>query len=296
MPSFADPAVSTASRVPGWLRSAAQNTSLYPRLGEPYVHGIDDLLEAGDVFGGRRDSTVEPDVLLQVAESVPLYWGLRSGDLAGMADALAAVWRYLGVERNSTVALFEYSTAPVVAFASGAYLPHLGSGAAELVGCTAICNDGLPEMAERCVHLLRYTRPATLFVAAEAMGALIDAFGPATPRPKRVVVTQDDAVSSTEELRCWEDRLGAPVTQLWRSDSALLFAPACREIEGLFHPPPHYLVESLEAAHRPGLLCVTNLAVASSVVVRYASGLAGRVTPGACACGSPWPSVEIDDA
>jgi phenylacetate-coenzyme A ligase PaaK-like adenylate-forming protein len=296
--SYVDPASGAGTpHLPEWLTTAAERTQLYPALtgAVRYAHTGSDLAESGDAFGGRRDPRIEPVVFLQVAESLPVYWGLRSADLDLTAQALAAVWHYLGIERGSTVAFFEYASAPVVAFASAPYLPHLGAGAADLLGCTAICNDGLPELADRCVHLLEYCRPSTLFVAAEAVEALIAALRPETPRPALVVVSSDDTVGTAAQLDDWQHRLGAPLTQLWRSDPALLFAPACRESRGVFHPPPQHLVESLEVGGEPEMLCVTNLVVESSVVIRYSGGLSGRVVAEPCPCGTAWPSVEIDD-
>ncbi|MDH3499883.1 MAG: hypothetical protein OEM97_07160, partial [Acidimicrobiia bacterium] len=183
-------------------------------------------------------------------------------------------------------------------------VPHLDAGAADILGCLPICNDGLPELADRCVHIFEHVRPAAAFVDIEAVDPLLRAVArrPEANRPARVIITGDESVVGPGRLRELREALGTEVTQMLRADGPMLLAPPCAAVPMAFHPDPsHYLVEATardgsgDTASARGRITVSNLALASSVVVRYETNLIGRVGNGACRCGNTGPKVVIDD-
>lgn len=300
--------------LPQELMRAAARTPLYRSL--PPTRGADRreltawppvslealLRAADDPFGGRRDPRRRPRAILQVADGLPLYWALGQGDMAGAGAALAHCWRRLGIGPGDRVAIYDYGTSPLALFASRHYLPYLPAGAADLIGCTPICNDGLPELASRALHLLRYVRPRVLFVHGEAMEALLtQAARGDWPPPGlhcTVVVSADERIAPSGQLSRWARGLGLPVRQLLRADAALFFAPPCPDGQAYHPSEEHYLPEVLsEDGLRPlpqgqiGLLAVTNLFLRGCPVIRYVTDLRASLRSGPCPCGARGPAI-----
>jgi len=275
--------VEVAARAPLYRRRLGQATSR--RLEAWPLVDMEALLAQGDPFGGRLPEGATPPVVVQVGEGLPLYWGLVGGDLEAMADVLAFCWRRLGLRRGDRVAIYDYGTSALVMFASRAYTPHLRSGAAERLGCTPICNDGLPEMAPRALHLLTYVRPRLLFLGEEGAEALLhhlQARGATLAGlVERVVLAPDERPLSPQEVGRWQEALGVPVAQLLRADICMLLAPPCPCGLG-FHLPPPYVVE----VGPEGRLTVTHRRLLGCPVVRHVTDIkVGRLEEGRCPCG-----------
>ena len=298
--------------LPDWLIAAARRVPLYQSLPQrltwpAYSHTAEDLqavaTERGDPFGGRHDSEHPPDVLMQAARDLPIYWALAARDLKALSTLLAGSWASLGITAGQRVALYDYATAPMVVYASRAYVPHLDAGAADILGCLPICNDGLPDLADRCIHILEYVQPSVLFIDAELMDPFLRALarrGGVTPA--RVVVTSDEAPVGSAQIREWGAVLGTEVHQMLRADAPLFFAPPCGTEPMTFHPDEGaYRVEVLrpdasgDAPDDVGQITVTNLAIRSSIVIRYVTNVVGSVRSGSCRCGRTGPRVIVSD-
>lgn len=299
--------------LPDWLIAAARRVPLYQSLPErptwpAYSHTAEDLeaiaTKLGDPFGGRHDIEHPPDVLIQVARDLPIYWALAARDLNALSTVLAASWARLGIAAGQRVALYDYATSPMVVYASRAYVPHLDAGAADILGCLPICNDGLPDLADRCIHILEYVQPSVLFVDAELTDPLLRALGTrGSRRPSRVVVTSDEAPVGSAQMREWGSLLGTEVHQMLRADAPLFFAPPCVTEPMTFHPDEGaYRVEALnpdasgDSPDEVGQITVTNLAIRSSIVVRYVTNFVGIVRDGSCRCGRTGLRVMVTDA
>jgi phenylacetate-coenzyme A ligase PaaK-like adenylate-forming protein len=298
--------------LPDWLIAAGRRVPLYQSLpGRPTwpacSHTAEDLEAVatglGDPFGGRHDIDHSPDVLIQVARDLPIYWALTASDLNAISVFLAGAWTRLGITAGQRVALYDYATSPMVVYASRAYVPHLDAGAADILGCLPICNDGLPDLADRCIHILEYVQPSVLFVDAELMDPLLRARERKGSRAvPRVVVTSDEAPVGSAQIREWGALLGTEVKQMLRADAPLFFAPPCVTEPMTFHPDEGaYRVEVLspDPPDRPpddvGQITVTNLAVRSSIVIRYVTNVVGIVRDGSCRCGRTGPRVIVND-
>jgi phenylacetate-coenzyme A ligase PaaK-like adenylate-forming protein len=298
--------------LPDWLIAAGRRVPLYQSLPErpswpSYSHTAEDLEAVAaardDPFGGRHDIEHPPDVLIQAARGLPIYWALTASDLSALSTILAASWTRLGITAGQCVAFYDYATSPMVAYASRAYVPHLDAGAADRLGCLPICNDGLPDLADRCVHILEYAQPSVLFVEAEVMDPLSRALErKGLSATCRVVVTSDEAPVGSAQIREWSALLRTDVQQILRADAPLFFAPPCAIEPMTFHPDEGaYCVEALnpDASNAlpddTGLITVTNLAMRSSIIIRYVTNVEGIVREGPCRCGRTGRRVIVTD-
>lgn len=298
--------------LPDWLTAAARRVALYQSLPErpawpPCSHTAEDLEAVAaardDPCGGRHDLAHHPDVLIQAARGLPIYWALTAGDLRGISAVLAGAWRSLAIAAGQRVALYDYATSPMVVYASRAYISHLEAGAADLLGCLPICNDGLPDLADRCVHILEYVQPSVLFIEAELMDPFARALQRKGIRPAcRVVVASDEVPAGSVQIGEWSAVLKTDVRQMLRADTPLFFAPPCAVEPMTFHPDENaYHVEVLSVdpskvlSADAGLLAVSNLAIRSSIVVRYVTNIGGIVRDGPCRCGRAGRRVIVTD-
>ena len=87
-----------------------------------------------------------------------------------------------------------------------------------------------------------------------------------------------------------------------RADAPLFFAPPCAIEPMTFHPDEDaYCVEVLNPdaskalLDGTGLIAVTNLAIRSSIVIRYVTNVAGIVREGPCRCGRTGRRVIVTD-
>jgi phenylacetate-CoA ligase len=142
--------------------------------------------------------------------------------LEGYAEALARAWRALGVAAGDRVAIYDYGSSPVAYLASGVFAPYLERGAAERLGATALCVDGLPDNAKRFAHVLRHFQPRFAFVRTDLMPLLV--WGPtAIPsglRGARLVVSADEDVPTPRERAEWEREWDGGVSVLERCDAS----------------------------------------------------------------------------
>jgi phenylacetate-coenzyme A ligase PaaK-like adenylate-forming protein len=293
--------IATACRV-------ALYQSLPKRLAWPHCsHTAEDLEAAAvaraDPFGGRHDIGYPPDVLIQAARGLPIYWALTARDLSALSTVLAASWTSLGITAGQRVAFYDYATSPMVVFSSRAYVPHLAAGAADILHCLPICNDGLPDLADRCVHILEYVRPSVLFIDAELMNPLLRALDSRRVRTiAQVVVTADEHPVGSKQIREWGTLLGVKVQQALRADAALFVAPPCAIESMTFHPiEDAYRIEVLSSdpekvlTDEVGRIAISNLAIKSSVVIRYVTDFEGMIREGPCKCGRAGRRLIVTD-
>ncbi len=298
-----------ASSVPVSVLSAASGAPLYARrLARPQSSGpslppptsLDELLawaaKHDDPFAGRRNPGAAAACIIQVDDGLPLYLALTAADLAAAARALASCWRLYGIRRGDYVLIYDYGTSPLTLFASWCYVPALRRGAADLIGAVPVCNDGLPELAARALHVLRYLRPRVMFVDRQVMPAFVqqvsDQHAVLADWVGLVVVAVDEELLPPEQLAAWTAGLGVPVRAVLRAGPALFFAAQCEG--GAFHVDRRfYRVETVkEGAPRPsgsgaGNLCITNLFLRGTPAVRYQTGLSVLLVRGPCRCGRP---------
>lgn len=249
----------------------------------------------GDPFAGRRDPSSASVCVLPAGDRLPLYLALAPGDVAAAARALASAWRFYGIGRGDHVLIYDYGTSPATLFASWSYVPGLRAGAADLVGAIPICNDGLAEFAPRALHVLRYLRPGAVFIDAEVMPVFVrraaeEQFDVGA-HTRMIIVSADEESARPEDLAGWSTALGVPVRSMLRSGPALFFAGQCAS--GAFHvDPARYAVESVSDDGGAGRLCVTNLFLTATPVIRHVTDIVATIDASPCSCGAPGVAVR----
>ena len=236
-----------------------------------------------DHFAGRtRDGRVPKFALQLEATAEPSIWvALDPPELDRWAGVIARMWQRWGAAKGETIAFFEYGSSPLVLLASSGYVGYLRRGAAERLGLTSVCNDGVAAMAGRMVTIVETLRPSMLLIrrdlAAPFATALEAAGVKLADRVRWVAVSEVEGALSRTEAQQIFARLGVPVWRVLRSDAAFFLAgecPGCRA----FHVDREYRAEQLDS----GRVAVTTLFANVCPAISFDLGTA-RLLRGGCA-------------
>jgi phenylacetate-coenzyme A ligase PaaK-like adenylate-forming protein len=271
--------------------------SIPPLLLEEMLHP-----PAGDAFRGRQ--TRPPEIIYQLEYDVPVFQGFSPHELEVYAGLMSDVWHQIGVKLDDRVAIYDYGSSPVTYLSSRVICPYLRQGAADRIGAVVICNDGLPELVDRCWHLLTYVQPQVLFMRCDNMDPFLRLLTrrggwPASP-PRQVVVSGNEEWPGAQEISTWEQALGTPVRRLARADLAMWLALEC--VGGRIHiDSDRFLIEVLEPqsnivlpAGEEGIVTITCLFSKTVPSIRYASAIFGRLCSTACSCGLTSASISLE--
>lgn len=254
---------------------------------------VTEKLRSGCPYSGRRVRTRPAVVTLQLdyAERTSLYVGLDRVDLRGYVVALERSLRLLGVRPGDALALYDYGSSPVVYLASSLYVPYLRAGAADKLGCTVICNDGVANLSRRAVEILKYVHPRFLVIRDDCIEPFVaacaaDGLEVAQHLEAVVVTSNEGGLGRTEGLA---QRLGVPVYRMPRSDAALFLGLECPGCSCVHVPPDLYRIEALELdtlrpamPGRPGRLVITNIRSRGILSLRVLTSLQGTLVEGGC--------------
>ncbi len=256
---------------------------------------VAERITSGDPYASRWCGRQNPSVLFQLDYDTEssLYLPLDGGALRNYAEALRRCWALLGLERGNAVAIYDYGTSPLSFLASAAFTPYLKKGAAEALGCLAICNDGLASMSKRAVEILKYVRPRILFVRTDCLQPLTLELENQLVRladyVQAVVVSENEGLLPKADQTAYEQRLGVALYRLLRVDLAMFFAVECPECR-LFHswqdlywlesPPEDLTAVSADLGH-PNLM-ITNRFARACPTVRYISQVQGSIRLPGC--------------
>jgi phenylacetate-coenzyme A ligase PaaK-like adenylate-forming protein len=238
---------------------------------------------SGDQFAGRARGGQLPKFALQLeATAEPSVWvALDPPELDHWARVIERMWTRWGTAKGETIAFFEYGSSPLVLLASSGYVGYLRRGAAERLGLTSVCNDGVAAMAGRMVTIVETLRPSMLVVRRDVATPFAMALETAgvelANRVRWVAVSEVEGAVSRTEAEQISARLGAPVWRVLRSDAAFFLAgecPGCRA----FHVDRAYRLEELRSGH----VAVTTLFANTCPAIRFDIGTA-RLVRGGCA-------------
>lgn len=262
---------------------------------------LDDLetarTEQRDPYAGRKSEKGIPCLIMQMEYDPPLYIALSRAELRTYAGALTRSWQLLGVRAGDRVGLYDYGTSPATYLASAGFAPYLSRGAAEALGCVPLCNDGLPEMASRAVHILRYVHPRTLFIRQDALRPFLEQLARENVQVRAceteaVVVTGNEEVPDHNTRLHLEEQLGVPLHTLVRADAALFLAPECPTGKRWHSWSDLYFLEVLDEdtlhplpSGEVGLLTITPLFARTCPLLRYVSTLTAALEAEGCPCG-----------
>jgi hypothetical protein len=238
---------------------------------------------SGDPFAGRLREGLVPKFALQLeaTENPPIWIALEPPELDRWAAVIERIWTRWGTSRGETIALFEYGSSPLVLLTSSGYVGYLRRGAADRLGLTAICNDGVAAMAARMVAIVETLRPSTLILrrdltlpfamALEAAGVNL------ANRVRWVAVSEVEGAISRAEAAQITARLSVPVWRILRADAAFLLSGECPECRA-FHLDREYRAESLASGH----VAITTRFANACPAVRFDIGVA-TLLKGGCA-------------
>ncbi len=256
---------------------------------------VTEKISSGDPYSSRRCGRSAPPVSLQIEYNTEtaLYLALDRRDLKEYAKALTRCWSFLGLRKGDRVAIFDYGTSPISYLASSAFTPYLSQGAADALGCLPICNDGVANMSQRAVEIVKFVRPRLLFLRNDCLHpftAEVEREGLRLSKYVRALVaTANEAVLTKPEQDAYQRSLGVPIYRLLRVDLAMFFATECPQCRLLHAWPDLYFVETLEPeTHRPvrrglrGSLTVTNRFARICPTIRYLSQLEGSLEAPGC--------------
>ncbi len=254
--------------------------------GRPAPWTLADLEEfasahPGDPFAGRVLAGAVPKVALQLEATgePPLWTALDPPELDRWAGVLARMWSRWGAAPGEVIAFFEYGSSPLVLLASSGYVGYLRRGAAERLGLTAICNDGVATMAVRMASIVETVGPSMLVLRSELVApfaAALEAVGDTLAgRVRWVALSEMEGVTPRPEVERAAQRLGVPVYRILRCDPAFLIAGECPGCRG-FHLDREYRAEALPA----GEVAVTARFARCCPAARYNIGAARLLAPG----------------
>jgi len=236
-----------------------------------------------DPFAGRVLGDSVPKVALQIeATSEPPVWSaLDVGEVDRWADVLARMWQRWGLAPGETIAFFDYGSSPLVLLASSSYMAYLKRGAADRLGVTAICNDGVATMAPRMAVIVETVQPAALILRRDLLAPFATALQAASIKVaeylKWIAVSEPEGTPAREEILRYASVFGVPTYRVLRADAAFLLAGECPDC-GCFHLDPAYQAEPLPSSE----LAVTTTFAQLCPAVRYNIGSA-EIASGRCA-------------
>ena len=256
---------------------------------------VEEKIRSGDPYSSRWCRRSAPPVSLQIEYNTgtALYLALDRTDLREYAKALTHCWSFLGLGKGDRVAIFDYGTSPVSYLASSAFTPYLSQGAADVLGCLPVCNDGVANMSQRAVEIVKFVHPRFLFlrndclhpfaVEVEREGLQLSKYVSA------LVATENEAVLTKQEQDTYQRSLGVPIYRLLRIDVAMFFAMECPQCRLLHTWPDLYFVETVEPETRKpvssglrGALMITNRFAKMCPTIRYLSQVEGSLQARGC--------------
>lgn len=273
------------------LRSPKEFSQQFP------VTTLEELVHAKgktrELYSPRWKKKKSPKVAFQLEYDTgdALYAALDSRELALYAEALRRCWSSLGIGRGDSVGIFDYGTSPVSYLASSIFTPYLRRGAADILGCLAICNDGAANLSRRAVDIVRFVRPRVLFLRTDCLHPFAAEVGRASLRLSSYVDTlvavENEAVLSRADRDSYQATLGVPIYRLVRADAAMFLAPECHRC-GFFHiwPDLYYVEASNHGDGQPSRLVITNWFSRNFPAVRYLSQINAGLEPAGCPAGA----------
>lgn len=255
---------------------------------------VAEKLRSGDPYSSRWSRDDAPLVAFQLEydAETSLYIGLGPDELKGYAEALRRCWSLVGLGHGDRTGIFDYGTSPVSYLASSAFTPYLRRGAADALGCLAICNDGGANMSQRAVEIIKYVRPRILFLRSDCLHPFaLEVEKESLSLPdytQALVAAENEAVLSKADQEAYEKRLDVPIYRMLRVDAAMFLAVECPRCRLLHSWPDLFLVEALadgseeDAEQNAAALVITNWFAKSCPAIRYVSQMKATLEPAGC--------------
>jgi hypothetical protein len=235
-----------------------------------------------DPYAGRviRKSPSEVSIQLEATGEPPVWAALSGAELGRWARVVARMWSRWGIAAGETIAFFEYGSSPLVLLASSGYVGYLKRGAAEILGISSICNDGVATMAPRMVSIVDQVRPSALIIRRELaapFSAALESSGVTMKgRVRWVGLTEVEGAPSAAECQRLASAFEVPVYRILRADAAFVLAGECAQCR-VFHLDREY-----QARASGGDVVITARFAATCPAINHSIGVA-RLLCGGCA-------------
>ncbi len=256
------------------------------KRGEPAPWTLAELEAFGaahrdDPYAGRvvPRSSAQVSLQLEATAEPPLWAALNSPELDHWAGVVARMWSRWGAPSGETIAFFEYGSSPLVLLASSGYVAHLRRGAADRLGLSAICNDGVATMAPRMASIVANVKPSMLMLRRELAApfvAALDAGGVTLRgRIRWIGLSEVEGAPPAAETERLHSTFGVPVYRVLRSDTAYLLAGECAGCR-MFHLDRQYEARAIDG----GELAITARFARACPAVNANIGAARLIDPG----------------
>jgi len=177
-----------------------------------------------------------------------------------------------------------------VLLASGSHAAHLGRGAADRLGLTTICNDGLASLVGRMTEIVRLIRPAALVLRRDVLAPFAEALRVTGVEVadccRFVAVTEAEDAPGRAEVERHAAAWRVPAHRVLRADAAYLFGLALHGSDTFLVDAALHSIEALP----DGELAATARFARLCPAVRYRLG-PGRVARTRDASGRAWLEV-----
>jgi phenylacetate-coenzyme A ligase PaaK-like adenylate-forming protein len=252
---------------------------------------VREHIKKRDPYSLRWAKEKTPKVVFQLEydTEVALYAAFDSSALAMYARTLRRCWSLFGIGRGDCVGIFDYGTSPVSYLASSIFTPYLRRGAADILGCLAVCNDGVANLSRRALEIVKYARPRVLFLRSDCLHPFATEVTrnslTLSSHVAALVAVANEAVLSEAERDSYQAILGVPVYRLVRADAVMFFAPECPQCRFFHIWPDLYHVETAAEGASPlagsqlNRLVITNRFSRS---FRYLTQVAAVLEPAGC--------------
>lgn len=123
--------------------------------------------------------------------------------------------------------IMDFGCSPLSYLASSMYCPFLRRGAAEMVGCIPVCNDGVGTVIPRAIRMIEVLQPRVVYLRGDLVPPLLQALQETRLCVRTWVVGAEEAVPSAADLDRLAQASGGEVLGLVRLDAALFMAQQC---------------------------------------------------------------------
>lgn len=172
------------------------------------------------------------------------YIYLTRRSLEALAEVLANLMDRSGVHARNKVLVYDFSMSLPAMVVSRAYAPGLRRGACEILGCSMMSVDGVPELAARSAFMFSMLQPEVLMIRSELVSVFRSNLergdiASANPNLEIVLIVHPDPAPLPREIK-----LGPGVFSrhlLYKSDDGLFLG--LLEDGSLYDPSGYYDVK-----------------------------------------------------
>jgi phenylacetate-coenzyme A ligase PaaK-like adenylate-forming protein len=226
-----------------------------------------------------------------------VYIGFDIKERDAVVEVLLRAFTAFGLRFGDSIQLLSHGFEPFgLAFCSSGtgMSAYLGPSVEDHIGYLAIRLELAPQEAPRTLATARLTHPRGIVADFAHLSALEVALGgeSLSSLGYEILIIRSSSPVPMKEKKALTKRGGAEVFEILEVQETLFYAADCSAHKGFHIDEDLYFVEILGGDGRAmgerkeGSLTITPLFYESLPMIRYQSGLLGRIERGPCPCGS----------